>query len=186
MPSQPLEAVELALRVADYGLETESSFALIAASQIALDNPWTSLPSTGTVRALASPIDVRAWLRSATAFAPDDPAVRKLVAALLARAESRPRGAVGGVRVASYLLEPHASHELELPFMVGQAGAIRVRVRGDGTMECSVRNQRGSTLAADRATAYCFLNFKPAGTGRVRLRIVNTGAASVSYVVVTN
>lgn len=177
------EALDLAFQLAEYGRATGNALPLLTAAAIVLDNAPRAIP--GADSPLGSALDVTQLLADASRLSANAD-MTALTETFSRRAAAGVRGATSGPRAAGYQVAPGATRAVQLTFVPRAGAAVRVRAGAGRRVDCEVLDADGRSLASDRATSRCFLNFTPDTAEPVRIVVRNTSATPASIVVITN
>jgi hypothetical protein len=121
--------------------------------------------------------------------------VRKLMLVLLAAAGLAvpaltppvQAGADGGPKVGTKVVRAYATDSFVVKFTGGAPAMVYVEGDGDTDLDLYVFDETGKLIGADEDdTDVCLVTWTPRRTGMFTIRVVNRGALSNRYTIVTN
>jgi hypothetical protein len=175
----------LALELARYGRSHNEALPLIVATSIVLDGGWSPLAAESDDG--ENPLEPRTLLADAKRFGSGNDAVARLLEPLQERASFTPRGAAGGVKLASKTLAPLGKHRFEIVFLGGQSAAIFVAGDRNSAMQCTVFDAEGNQVASDsNQDAECLITWLPTRRAKFVIEVRNAQEAKRSFLFMTN
>jgi len=202
--------IALAHTLVDYGRAHHWPAALITAAEILGQIKTTPLnvqpqkerqpdgaaPAPERTRGLASSLEAKALLDEARKMASDDPHVTALAeeaARRIDRSEGqsssgeRTRGAPGGPKVGHDTIDPYGIDTYSITLLGDEYAKIEVYGDHSTDLDLYLIDENGNQVAKDEGpTDHCMVDGVPKWTGPFKVRILNRGGSSNSYVVTTN
>lgn len=192
--NQQAELVVMAGQLAKYGYETKTALPLIQAVDIlnrvgvSDETEAKTKTSEGEVATTLDkkPVvshDPAQLLADAATYAEGD----KSLLALIDKAKSGTRGAVGGAKRHTDIVRAGASDTYEISFRGGEEALVIVSGDGDTDLDLYVYDENGNLIDSDTdGTDDCVCTFTPRWTGKFRIKIKNYGRVYNKYVLITN
>jgi hypothetical protein len=193
-----LSNLSLAVHLAQWGYESESPEALLAAARILIDSRASEDPSRfgeGVSQSMgggeveqkeAAPLELDpAKLLEAAATMPGGEDLAAAIQRLSAAPQAR--GAVGGPIYQRVVIDALSTRWFTASFRGGEYARIDVVGDGDTDLDCWVYDANGNLIDYDTdLTDWCVLEFVPQWTGSFTLKITNLGLVWNEAIIVSN
>ncbi|MBR6017964.1 MAG: hypothetical protein IK073_05035 [Paludibacteraceae bacterium] len=200
--SEGLEAIRIAMDLAQYGYRVESADALIKAADILASTPKVDMPEE-QVAEKNNPeakvedkdndkgeITAEKLIADAKEMAGDDAHLLAMAADVekkIAAASESTRGAVNGP-IEHYDRILARDYDLYyIPFRAGEIAEVAVIGDGDTDLDLYVYDANGNLIVSDTSySGNCYVSFLPYVTSNFTIKIVNRGNVYNNYVLLTN